>query len=125
MAKKISEYGENSNRKCGPPVAPTGMCLLLLLISATLPWAKRNSFPLMIPMYVLAVVNDLVSSQQDRSSVAPAQSCIFNAAVTYRMTASILEERGDILSMSRTRAVNGRLAAALAKVVGTTGPGAL
>jgi hypothetical protein len=59
MAKKISEYGEN-----------------------TLPWGRKQ-FTLMIPMYVLAVSNDLVSPQQDRGSVAPAQSCIFNAAVYY------------------------------------------
>jgi hypothetical protein len=25
MAKKISEYGENKNRKCSPPVAPTAV----------------------------------------------------------------------------------------------------
>jgi hypothetical protein len=101
------------------------MCLQLHLISATLPRGKRKMFPLIIPMYVRAVVNDLISPQQDRGSVAPAQACIFDAAVTYRMTASILEERGNILCMSRTRAVDGRLAAALAKAVGTTGRGAV
>jgi hypothetical protein len=69
------------------------------------------------------IVNDVVSPQPDRGSVAPAQSCIFDAAVTYRMTASILEERDDILSMSRTRGVDERLAAAPVKVVGTTGRG--
>jgi hypothetical protein len=116
--EKISEHGENSNRKCGPPVASTGMYLQLLLISATLPWGKRNMFPLIIPMYARAVVNDLVSPQQDRGSVAPAQSCIFDAAVTYRMTASILEERGDILCMSRTRAVDGRLCRGAGKSCG-------
>jgi hypothetical protein len=55
MAKKIGEHGEKSNRKSGTPVAPTGMCLPLPLISAALPWGKRNSFPLIIPMYARAI----------------------------------------------------------------------
>jgi hypothetical protein len=35
------------------------MCLPLLLNSATLPLGERKRFPLMVSMYVLAVVNDL------------------------------------------------------------------
>jgi hypothetical protein len=55
MAKKIGEHGEKSNRKSGTPVAPTGMCLPLPLISAALPQGKRNKYPQMIPMYVRAI----------------------------------------------------------------------
>ena len=72
MAKKISEYGEKTSRKCGPHVAPTRMWLPLLLISATLPWGKRNKFMPMIPTYVLAVVNDdLVSPRRRGGSPLP------------------------------------------------------
>jgi hypothetical protein len=44
----MSEYGEKNRRAWrkfesqGPPVAPTGMCLPLLLISATLYWEEKK-----------------------------------------------------------------------------------
>jgi hypothetical protein len=47
------------NRKRGPPVATAGMCLPLPLNSAPLFLGERKRYPLMIPMYMLAVLNDL------------------------------------------------------------------
>ena len=47
-----------------PNCGTYGMCLPLLLNSATLPLGKGERFPLMVPLYVIAVTNDPVFSLQ-------------------------------------------------------------
>jgi len=59
MAKNTGEYGENKKPQMRPDRGTYGMCLPLLVDSATLPPGKRKRYPLMVPMCVLAAVNDL------------------------------------------------------------------
>jgi hypothetical protein len=59
MAKKISEYGDNANPQMRLTCGTYRHVPAIAVDFGDAALGKRNRFPLMIPMYVLAVVNDL------------------------------------------------------------------